>query len=99
VASSCLSGVAETVDCAKLLGGTATACNAGEVAPPLDWTSPCHLDAPCGPDTCVGGSLRSCARGAIFTVNCAGAGLGPCEPWGAGASGADAGARSACAKR
>ncbi len=47
-ATSCPSGVRESIDCATLLGspGTVAACSEGPLAPPFDWTSPCALTGP-----------------------------------------------------
>jgi len=81
VAAMCTSGIAESLDCATLLG-TATACTAGPLSPPFDWTTPCALSSPaCAVDACddAGTTLVGCARGAQVPVNCAEAGLGPCE--------------------
>jgi hypothetical protein len=75
----CPSGVLESLDCAALLGSTA-ACSAGELSPPFDWTSPCSLSpSACDSDSCDGGVITSCERGAAFTVNCAAEGLGACR--------------------
>jgi len=71
VAASCPSGNPETLDCTALLGGDATTCNAGPLAPPFDWTSPCAvMQSPCTADSCDGSVLTGCARGATFTVDC-----------------------------
>lgn len=80
VATMCLTGVEETVDCAALLGAPGT-CDKGKLALPFDWTGPCSAGVACPVDACSadGGSLTSCTRGAPFTVNCAEQGLGPCR--------------------
>jgi hypothetical protein len=78
-AVSCPSGVVETLDCASLLR-SANACNAGPLAPPFDWTSPCSVSPPeCTSDSCDGTKLTSCERGANFYVDCASEGLGTCQ--------------------
>ena len=80
LAVMCPSGVPETLDCAALLG-TPGACVAGALSPPFDWTSPCSLPASgcASDDSCDGGLLTSCERGAKFQVDCAGEGLGACR--------------------
>jgi hypothetical protein len=81
VATSCLSGVVETLDCATLLGSP-NACAAGALSPRFDWTSACAVSpAACAADACddAGVVLTSCARGAALVVDCAEAGLGPCQ--------------------
>jgi hypothetical protein len=75
----CPSGVLETLDCTALLGSSG-ACSAGGLSPPFDWTSPCSLPASgCVSDSCDGGTLTSCERGAAFQVDCTGQGLGGCR--------------------
>jgi hypothetical protein len=79
VASSCPSGVRETVDCNKILQSKA-GCVAGPLAPPFDWTASCAvMPAQCLRDSCTDGGLIGCARGAAFSVDCGDAGLGPCQ--------------------
>jgi hypothetical protein len=83
VATSCASGVTETIDCATLLGapGNSSACAPGMFTRSFDWTSPCGFIPPtCASDTCddAGAALLGCARGATLPVDCAEAGLGPC---------------------
>ena len=92
VAHSCPTGVAETVDCASLLG-EADACAGGSVAGGFDWTSGCSLGTACPADSCDGGTLTSCARGAPFTFECGSIGLGACRLL---ATGEDASGRAAC---
>jgi hypothetical protein len=78
-AVSCPSGVRETIDCATLLGSR-SACNAGALEPPFDWTSSCSLpEGGCATDSCDGMRVTSCERGASFSVDCTSAGLGPCQ--------------------
>jgi hypothetical protein len=91
VAQSCAAGIAETIDCAALLGST-PACNEVQLAPAFDWTEACFLATACGPDACTGSMVTSCARGATFEVDCTQSGLGPCQL----VSTAD-GARAQCA--
>jgi hypothetical protein len=88
VASSCLAGVPEQIDCARLLGepDAASACQSGTLSRPFDWTSPCaQSPAQCSADTCGdGGSLPAsallgCVRGAPFPLDCSAQGLGPCR--------------------
>jgi hypothetical protein len=83
VATSCASGVTETIDCATLLGapGGPGACTSGAFSQSFDWTSPCGLTTPtCTSDACddAGVTLLGCTRGATLPVDCAEAGLGPC---------------------
>jgi hypothetical protein len=81
-ATSCPSGVRESIDCATLLGspGAAGACLEGTLKPPFDWTSPCAMTAPeCANDSCDGKVVRSCERGAAFSVNCEQEGLKDCR--------------------
>jgi len=79
VATSCPSGVPETLDCQRLLQSP-QACTAGPLSPPFDWTGPCAVvPAQCSGDSCAGSTLTGCARGAAFTVDCAGQGLGACR--------------------
>ncbi len=78
VATSCPSGVPETIDCAKILDSP-SACVAGPLVPPFDWTSACALPAPqCTEDSCRGNALTGCARGAAFALDCGQVGLGAC---------------------
>jgi hypothetical protein len=79
IATSCPTGVAETIDCTALLGD-AGACVAGALDPPFDWTSPCQVPVPqCSADQCDdAGHLVGCMRGAIVTVDCQQEDLGPC---------------------
>ncbi|MGA2451836.1 MAG: hypothetical protein ABTD50_24565 [Polyangiaceae bacterium] len=81
VATSCPTGVAETIDCTALLG-VAGACVSGALDPPFDWTSPCRVTVPqCSTDGCDdAGNLLGCMRGATITVDCQELGLGPCMP-------------------
>jgi hypothetical protein len=77
VASGCPSGTSETVDCTELTGSGS--CNPGLASPSWDVSSVCFLDGgSCGPDSCSGDTLVSCARGATFVTSCSGLGLGPC---------------------
>ncbi len=72
-ATSCADGIVERVDCASLLGSgpDASACTAGPLSPPFDWTSPCAQTPPsCTQDTCQGPILTGCWRGASYTVDC-----------------------------
>jgi hypothetical protein len=80
VASSCPSGVRETLDCATLLGA-ANSCAPGLLTPPFDWTSACQVSPPaCTEDSCSdAGALTGCTRGAAFSTDCAAYGLGPCR--------------------
>ena len=78
-AVSCRSGVIEAIDCTELLQ-VVDACAPDPLAAPFDWTSPCAVTPPaCSADSCSGTTLTGCARGAPFTVDCAGQGLGPCR--------------------
>jgi hypothetical protein len=87
----CLTGTVESVDCEALLN-SAEACSEGPLVPSFDWTSACTLaGAACPPDTCDGGTLTSCERGAPFQTDCAKDGLGACR-----LVTADLGARAAC---
>jgi hypothetical protein len=94
IASSCPSGVAETIDCRALLGAAAAGatnggCVAGALSPAFDWTSPCEVLPPsCAGDACDGGVATGCARGAPFSIDCAAEKLGACRM---------VGARAACA--
>lgn len=78
-ATMCPAGTVETLDCAALLGAPG-ACAPGALDPPFDWTSPCALaPSQCTVDSCDGGALTSCERGAAFTLDCAGEELGACR--------------------
>lgn len=80
-AVSCPSGVREELDCVALLGSP-SACHAGPLDPPFDWTSACLANPPqCASDSCVGATLAGCARGTVFPVDCnrPDVGLGPCR--------------------
>jgi hypothetical protein len=82
IAVSCPDGVVEQVNCASLLGATpdASACAAGALSPPFDWTSPCAVSPPtCTHDTCQGTMLTGCWKGAMFTVDCSLEGLLTCS--------------------
>jgi hypothetical protein len=70
VAHSCPTGAPESIDCASLLDAP-DACAGGTVASGFDWTSGCTLGTTCPPDSCDGGWLSSCSRGAAFGVDCA----------------------------
>jgi hypothetical protein len=74
----CPSGVTEALDCAALLGSP-SACSAGALSPPFDWTSPCSLTSACAADSCDGEKLTSCERGATFSMSCASQGLSACR--------------------
>jgi hypothetical protein len=78
VASSCPSGVPETIDCSALLGSPA-ACRAGMLSSPFDWSTPCGTTDPCPDDQCAGEGVTSCTRGASVGTGCAALGLGPCR--------------------
>jgi hypothetical protein len=91
-AVSCPSGVVESLDCEALLGSQ-NACAAGPLAPPFDWTAPCVMSpSVCLADSCDGGTLNACGRGAVFSLDCADAGLGACAT-----IATDDGQRAACA--
>jgi hypothetical protein len=77
-ATMCPSGVLETLDCKALLG-TGSACTAGGLSPPFDWTSPCSSASACADDSCAGGQLTSCERGTSFTIDCKGQGFAGCR--------------------
>jgi hypothetical protein len=79
IAASCPSGVLERIDC-RILLGSASACAPGDLAPPFDWTSPCSLSPPqCSGDSCDGGTVLGCERGAAFGTDCKEQRLGPCR--------------------
>jgi len=79
LAVSCPGGVLERLDCRTLLG-SASACASGNLAPPFDWTSPCGLSPPqCGGDSCDGGTVFGCERGATFSTDCVQHKLGRCR--------------------
>jgi hypothetical protein len=92
IATSCPTGVTETLDCAGLLGVTGSCQEAG-LDPPFDWTSPCASAGNCQ-ESCDGGILTGCARGASFVTDCAEAGLGACHIVQTDAD--DAGPHAAC---
>jgi hypothetical protein len=78
VAMSCPSGVFESLDCAVVLRSQ-SACAAGPLVPPFDWTAACALNPPsCVADSCDDRTLNGCGRGQVFSTDCADAGLGPC---------------------
>jgi hypothetical protein len=78
VAFSCPTGSIERIDCASLLQSDA-GCEAGALAPPFDWTSPCVIQPSGCAESCLGTVLTGCARGAAFPVDCATEGLGACR--------------------
>jgi hypothetical protein len=92
VASACLAGIPESIDCDSLLD-TSNACVAGAIAGGFDWTSGCSLGDACPADSCSGSTLQSCARGATFGVDCSTLGLGPCRTVATGDEGPN---RAAC---
>lgn len=99
IATTCPTGVPETIDCASLLQSPAACSDAG-LSPSFDWTSPCVLpEAGAGPgctaDSCSGYEITGCARNAAFTVDCATVGLGLCAYV---ATDQDAGHHAACGK-
>jgi hypothetical protein len=85
VANFCPAGTIESLDCTALLGratalGDRGGCKVGSLDPPFDWTSACALVPPaCEADACDAGALLGCERGAVFSVDCLEAGLGPCS--------------------
>ncbi len=82
VANLCTAGVPESIGCRALLHPVSDAggCREGALDPPFDWTGACVVDPPeCASDSCDGGLLSGCERGAVFSVDCAQAGLGPCS--------------------
>jgi len=89
VATSCPTGVPETIDCEALLQA-ASACAPGPLSPPFDWTGPCVVPEDSGAcvDTCNGNVVTGCARNAPVTVDCTSApiGLGACEMYATDAS-------------
>jgi hypothetical protein len=79
IAWSCASGIPESLNCAALFD-SADACVPGPWKPAFDWTSPCALSpAECTGDSCDGGALTGCFRGAPWSVDCHEAGLGGCQ--------------------
>ena len=91
IATSCPTGVPETLDCARLLGMVGACSDAG-LDPEFDWTSACVSQAACQ-DSCDAGILTGCARGASFVTDCSQAGLGNCQMV---STLDDAGPRAAC---
>jgi hypothetical protein len=79
VATSCTSGVVETIDCTALLGSAAI-CVPGTLNPTFDWTSPCEAGvSQCSTDLCDdAGGITGCMRGATTSVDCAAQALNPC---------------------
>ncbi|HEY2517198.1 MAG TPA: hypothetical protein VGI39_40275 [Polyangiaceae bacterium] len=75
VAVGCPSGIAERIDCAQVLGGTAS-CDPNAPGRAWDVARACSAGA-CPADSC-GGGLKSCARGVPVGVDCAAMGLGAC---------------------
>lgn len=82
VVTSCVGGKEIAVDCAR------QGLNCNPTAPTLPAYDPvgaCRLgEGNCGPDECIGDTLKSCGRGRSFEVSCAALGLGPCERPGGG---------------
>lgn len=89
VASSCPTGVPESIQCGTLLGvgNVNAACAPGPLAGGFDWTSPCTLKPPeCTADACgdagadaSSATLVGCVRGAAASLDCKSEGLGPCR--------------------
>jgi hypothetical protein len=86
VATSCPTGVLETIDCAALLqadAGADAACHTGALSPLFDWTSPCRLTETQCTETCsdagIDAGVVGCDRGATFSTGCAAQNLGPCR--------------------
>ncbi len=78
-ATTCPSGVVESLDCKALLKNE-SACSEGALSPPFDWTSPCAIpSSACAGDSCDGGWLTSCERGANFELDCRAQGFGDCR--------------------
>jgi hypothetical protein len=77
VASSCPTGVLETINC-ELLLSSASACQAGLLVPPFDWTTPCAAPGPCTESCSDPDGMIGCVRGASFPVSCAAEGLAGC---------------------
>jgi hypothetical protein len=77
-ASSCPSGVRETVDCTVLTGiGT---CNQAKVTPQLGAAAGCYAgNGNCPADSCSGDVVISCFAGRTWELRCAEHGLGPCR--------------------
>jgi hypothetical protein len=79
VATSCPTGVLESIDCSRLLGVDG-GCAEGTLSPSFDWTAPCSVTpSECLMDSCEGSTLTSCERGAAYSVDCKGQGLGTCS--------------------
>jgi hypothetical protein len=78
IATSCPAGRSESVDCHALLGD-AGGCNPdGGDGRAWDVTRGCTAGACTVEDYCDGATVRSCARGVTFAVDCTSVGLGPC---------------------
>lgn len=78
-ATSCPSGISETINCTELLQPADGGCIDGPLSPQFDWTSACRVDPPqCTGDSCNGTALIGCARGATFTTDCAAQGFQGC---------------------
>jgi len=79
-ATSCPSGVPESVYCPDLLQTAGSVCVEGMLSPPFDWTSACMVPGGCAADSCDGdGGVLGCARGATYPLDCASQGLRPCQ--------------------
>jgi len=79
-ATSCPSGVPESVYCPDLLQSNGSGCVEGTLSPPFDWTSACMVPGGCTADACdADGGVVGCARGATYPLDCVSQGLGPCK--------------------
>ncbi len=86
LATTCLTGAVESLNCKSLLGSVDSCESADALAPPFDWRAACAIDladaSPCV-EACGGGepptTLTGCTRGATYTLDCTQVGLGPCR--------------------
>ena len=80
-AVGCPSRVTEQLDCNAVLGltGNPSACNPDAPGRAWDVSRACSLGDCLQADTCNGGVITSCARGATFTVDCRAQGFTSCS--------------------
>lgn len=90
--TSCVGGKEIRVACDRL----GLPCDVSQAVAPYDPTAACvDRDAgacsPAAPDTCIGDTLESCGRGALYQVSCGTVGLDKCKIDGSG--------RGSCTRR
>ncbi len=82
VASACVAGRKETLDCGRLgLSCVPPADGGSDAGDATDISAACQdeLNTPCGDDTCDGSEVVTCARGHQYRLDCSKQGLGGCR--------------------